>query len=302
MHKIVVAGASGFLGTVLTDYFRNKCNIVLLSRSRLPSKVNVLWKYWDGETLGDWKNELEDADVLINLAGKSVNCRYTKENKQLIYNSRLNSTNILGEAILSCKQPPKLWINSSSTTIYEASHLSFRTEDSKEIGNNFSMDVCKQWEASFNKFTLPSTRKIIIRTSIVLGKSGGALNPLIKLVKLRLGGKQGDGEQYFSWVHEWDFCRAIEFLINNPSLKGTYNIAAPIPVINNVFMHTLRKSMKISVGLGAPKWLLEVGAVFIGTETELILKSRKVFPKRLLEAGFVFEFKDVKAALENLCR
>jgi uncharacterized protein (TIGR01777 family) len=303
LNKIVIAGANGFLGSVLTDYFSGKAKqVVLLSRKPIDVTGHIIWQRWDGETIGAWASSLEQADVVINLAGKNVNCRYTVENKKLIYESRLKSTRVLGEAIASCQNPPKLWINASSATIYRASYDKMMTETEGEIGDDFSMDVCKQWEAAYNAFKLTDTRKLILRTSIVLGRSGGALPPLLNLVKTGLGGYQGDGRQFCSWIHERDFCRAVEWLINTRHAEGIFNVTAPIPLTNTDFMGALRKALKIPLGIITPRWLLEAGAVFIRTETELILKSRKVFPKRLLDEGFVFEFKEANDALDDLCR
>jgi uncharacterized protein len=303
--KIVIAGGNGFLGSALAQYFNGKgIKIILLARKPVQTRQhsNVKWVYWDGEKLNTWSKELEGADVLINLAGKNVSCRYTPENKRLIYDSRLKSTHILGEAIKQCIRPPSLWINASSATIYRASYDKLMSEKDGETGDDFSMDVCKKWEAEFNRQHVPGVRKIIIRTSIVLGNGGGAMPPLRNLVRFGLGGKQGKGNQYCSWIHIGDFCRVIKWMIENQDFAGVYNVTAPLPLPNVEFMKTLRQAMKMPVGLIAPEWLLRIGAIFIRTEPELILKSRKVYPKRLLDEGFVFEFSDIKAAMENLCQ
>jgi uncharacterized protein (TIGR01777 family) len=302
INKIVIAGGNGFLGTVLASYFNDKAkSIVVLCRNRFMNPAKASAVLWDGETIGSWAAELEGADVVINLAGKSVNCRYTEKNKQEIYNSRLRSTRVLGEAISACKNPPALWINSSSATIYEGSYDKLMSEEGI-TGDDFSMDVCKQWEACFNGFQLPHTRKIILRTSIVLGSSGGALPVLVNLARAGLGGKQGSGKQYVSWIHENDFCRAVEFLINDRHAEGIFNVCAPGPVPNKEFMQSLRSANKIKIGIPIPVTLLKLGAIFIQTESELILKSRKVYPKRLLDKHFVFQFADANAALEDICR
>jgi uncharacterized protein (TIGR01777 family) len=303
LNKIVIAGGNGFLGLLLTEHFRDKAKkIVLLARKEIKTSGHVQWKYWNGERIGDWADELENADVLINLAGKNVNCRYTKKNKKLIYESRMKSTTALGEAILKCKNAPALWMNAASATIYEASYDRLMTETDGMIGNDFSMDVCRQWEAAFNSFSLPKTRKVILRVGIVLGFGGGALPPLKNLVQLGIGGRQGDGRQYCSWIHEKDFCSAVEWALNSRHAEGIFNVTAPAPIPNDDFMQGLRSAMHVRFGLNTSKWMLELGAVFIRTETELILKSRKVFPKRLLDEGFVFEFNDANVALEDLCR
>jgi uncharacterized protein (TIGR01777 family) len=303
INKIVIAGGNGFLGSALTSYFKEKANqVILLARNKVEVSGKVSWMAWDGSTIGEWATALENADVVINLAGKNVNCRYTDKNKKLIYDSRLNSTSILGEAIKLCKQPPAVWINSSSATIYRDSYDKFMTEANGEIGDDFSMDVCNKWEAAFNEMKIPGVRKIILRTSIVLGHGGGAMPALKTLVRLGLGGKQGSGKQYVSWIHQKDFCSAVEHVLNSRHAEGIYNVTAPNPLPNNYFMKALRTAMNIPAGIFAPQLILALGAIFIRTETELILKSRKVFPKRLLDEGFVFEFNEAKDALEDLCR
>lgn len=300
--KIVIAGGSGFLGKALAEYFTHK-NTAVTILSRKPQKSSKLVKevHWDGTTLQDWRHELEGAEALINLSGKSVDCRYTEQNKRQLYTSRLASTRVLGEAVRQCIHPPKVWLNSSSATIYKASYDKFMDEHTGEIGHDFSMDVCRKWEAVFNEFITPRTRKVTLRTSIVLDVTGGALVPLIRLVKSGLGGAMGDGKQFFSWIHILDFCRAVEWFIQKP-VTGVYNVCSPRPLPNADFMKSLRQSLRIRVALPLPVPLLECGAAFIGTETELVLKSRKVYPQRLLDEEFVFEFPDLKTALEDLCQ
>lgn len=300
--KIVIAGGSGFLGKALTDYFTGK-NIQVTILSRRPQKSNKLVKevYWDGRTLQDWRHELEGAEALINLSGKSVDCRYTEANKQQIYASRLASTHVLGEAVRHCIHPPKVWLNSSSATIYRGSYDKFMDEQHGEIGHDFSMDVCRKWEAVFNECITPYTRKVTLRTSIVLDITGGALVPLIKLAKAGLGGAMGDGKQFFSWIHIHDFCRVMEWFIQKP-VTGVYNVCSPQPLRNSDFMKSLRHSLHVRIALPLPVPLLACGAALIRTETELVLKSRKVYPQRLLDEEFVFEFPDLKTALEDLCQ
>ena len=303
MNKIVIAGGSGFLGRALTDYFvkQNKEVVILSRKPGVSQQQHVREVYWDGKTLRGWNHELEGAEALINMSGKSVDCRYTEENKKLIYESRLTSTRVLGTAIRQCKVPPKVWLNSSSATIYRASYDKLMDERTGETGQDFSMDVCKQWEAAFNESITPRTRKVILRTAIVLDPKGGALAPLLKLVKAGLGGKMGDGKQYFSWIHIQDFCKVIDWLINRPA-TGVYNVCSPQPLCNTDFMKLLRHSLNVPFGLPLPVSLLKFGAQLIRTETELVLKSRKVYPQRLLDEEFVFEFPDLKAAIENLCQ
>lgn len=303
MKKIILAGGSGYLGNELARYFQTRADeIIIVSRSCRNPDGNIRQVFWDGKNGGEWTNELESTDLIINLAGKSVNCRYTKRNKNEIYSSRIDSTNAIGRAIANCKTPPKAWINSSSVTIYEASFDANQTETNGKIGDDFSMDVCQKWEAAFNSFRTPLTRKIIIRTSIVLGQAGGAMIPLTNIVKAGFGGSQGNGRQFVSWIHERDFCRAIEWLNSNEKAFGIYNVVSTNNVRNADFMRCLCESLGAKWGIPISEFLLKVSAVFVGTETELVLKSRKVYPERLLNEGFVFEFSDLKEALDNLCR
>lgn len=301
MKKIVIAGGTGFLGNCLIDHFSGK-NILIIILTRGESRVSgdIHFVKWDGKTLGSWKETLENADVLINLNGKSVDCRYTEENRKLIYSTRLDSTNVLGHAIQQSKNPPELWINAASATIYRHSVDKDMDEYTGEIGTGFSVDVCQKWENVFDSFVTNQTRKVLLRTGIVLGKHGGPLKPLKMLTKLGLGGKHGSGGQYFSWLHESDFVKIIQFLIDHPETNGEYNVTAPNPVPNVRIMGALRSAIGMPFGFPQPKWLLEFGALIIGTETELILKSRRVIPKRLIEAGYKFQFDNIEPAMTDL--
>jgi len=299
MKKIVIAGGTGFLGQVLENYFSKKgYQVKVLTRK--PIKKNHV--YWNAKTLGDWSSILEKTDALINLTGKSVDCRYTAKNKKLILDSRVESTHILGKAINNCKNPPKVWINSSTATIYRHSLDKKMTEATGEIGNDFSTNIAKSWEKAFNKNNNPITRKIILRTSIVLGKKGGAFIPLKNLAKIGFGGKQGSGNQKISWIHEIDFARDVEFLLNDEKLHGIFNLSVPQPSDNKTLMMILRKTMNIPFGISHPVCLLKIGAFLIRTETELILKSRNVIPERLLNNAFNFKFTDLKIALSDLIK
>ncbi|HZV70368.1 MAG TPA: TIGR01777 family oxidoreductase [Saprospiraceae bacterium] len=295
--KIVLVAGTGFLGKALENYFREKhYEVIILTRN--PSESNHI--KWDGKNPGNWKSALDGSDVLINLAGKSVDCRYTEKNKKEILDSRINSTAVLQKAMMHVKQPPRLWLNSSSATIYIHTETSDMTEKNGLIGNDFSMNVCKAWENEFFKDTVPSIRKVALRTAVVLGKEGGAF-PRLKLIsKMGLGGPQGKGTQYFSWIHVLDFCRAIEFIIANEKLSGRINISAPHPVPNKTFMHLLAKHTKPLINLPAPVLLFEMGAFVLRTETELLLKSRRVVPEILIQKGFQFEFPTLGQAFEEL--
>ena len=236
---------------------------------------------------------------MVNLAGRSVNCRYTARNQREIFESRTDATHAIGEAIAKTVDPPKLWINASSATIYR--HATDRPQDeyTGEIGKGFSVAVCQKWEKEFFEQRTPLTRKIAIRTAITLGH-GGLLVPYRRMLKYGLGGRQGSGRQLYSWVHIEDAGRAIEWLLDRSELEGVFNIAAPGPVSNECFMATLRRCLGIRIGLPAPAWLLRWGARIIGTETELLLKSRWVVPTRLQETGFVFRYPRLETALQEI--
>jgi len=295
--KIIIAAGTGFLGQILENYLTEEgYNVLILTRS--TKKENHL--LWDAKELGHWKNEFEHAYAIINLTGKSVDCRYNDKNKSLIYSSRIDSTNIIGKAIQQCNHPPKVWINSSTATIYKYSLDKEMTEDNGVIGNDFSMNIAKSWEKAFYSHDIPNVRQIAIRTSIVLGKNGGALIPLKNITKAGMGGKQGSGNQRVSFIHENDFARAILFLLEKETITGNMNVTAPNPSNNKVLMDTIRKELKIYFGIPQPIWLLKIGTFIIGTEAELVLKSRNVIPKRLLDSGFNFKYKTIEATLKDL--
>ncbi|MBB6331020.1 uncharacterized protein (TIGR01777 family) [Chryseobacterium sediminis] len=295
--KIIIAGGTGFLGENLEKYFTEKENQVYIL-TRKPQRKNEI--YWDAKTLGEWKNSLEKADVLINLTGKSVDCRYHKKNKQEIYSSRINSTKILQEAVSQCSEKPKIWLNASSATIYVHSEQHLNTEENGIIGDDFSMNICKSWEREFFAVKNEGMRKIALRTSIVLGNNGGAFPKLKMVTKLCLGGKQGRGNQMVSWIHIDDFCKAVDWIIQHENMSGAINITAPAPLSNDNMMKKLRKELKVPFGLNAPVWQLEIASLLLKTETELLLKSRNVYPERLIKSGFQFSFPGFDEAILNL--
>lgn len=299
--KIVIAGGTGFLGQILTDYFTERgVQIVVLTRGADERRKGVQYVHWNGRSLDTWREHLENADALINLSGKSVNCRYTKKNRKLIYNSRLESTRVLGLALMKTKNGPKTWINTTSATIYRHADRPM-TETNGVHGVGFSVDVCEKWERMFFSFDLPQLRKVAMRTTIVLGKEGGAFVPLRHIARLGMGGRHGNGKQMFSWIHAYDFCRAISFAIQNNEVNGIVNLGAPEQVTNAEMMHELCHALGAPFGVPNPKWMLELGAAFMGTETELLLKSRWIEPERLKEAGFHWEFPTIEKALAELC-
>ncbi len=301
MKTMVIAGGTGFLGKSLSTYFVEQgYKIIILSRTHHLDTANIQYVKWDAENLGSWTTALEKASVLINLNGKSVDCRYTPENKQKIYDTRINATHILQKACKQLKHPPALWINAASATIYRHATDRAMDEQTGELGTGFSVDVCKKWEQSFFQEQHPKIRKVALRIAIVFGKKGGALAPLKQLVKKGLGGKQGSGMQYVSWLHEKDLARIIDFVIQHKDTAGVYNAAAPTPVQNISFMKKLRKLYRIPFGLALPTFALKIGAWLIQTETELILKSRRVVPTRLLKEGFRFEYPTIEETLYSL--
>jgi uncharacterized protein (TIGR01777 family) len=300
MNKLIIAAGTGFLGQVLINYFKNRFDeIVILTRGKSQTIDGIKYVNWNAGTFSGWENELENAAVLINLTGKSVDCRYTKENKKEILLSRIESTKILNKAVLNCKNPPKHWLNSSTATIYRFSLDKQMEEVNGEIGNDFSINVALSWEKAFFKTETPNTLKTALRTSIVLGKNGGAFIPLKTLAKLGFGGKQGKGNQFVSWIHEEDFARVIDFIIEK-EMTGVVNVVSPKPIQNADFMQKLRKAVKFPFGVPLNETLLKFGAVLIQTQSELVLKSRNVIPKRLLENGFEFKFGDIDRAFKNL--
>lgn len=301
IDKIVIAGGSGHLGRVIASFYKDHVKeVVILSRGSGSTTGNIRLVHWDGKTSGEWINELEGAAMLINLAGKNVNCRYHEKNKVQILSSRTDSTTILGYAIRQCKTPPKLWIQSASATIYRHAEDRPMDEETGELGEGFSVDVCRRWEKIFWEQEALQTRKVLLRIGIVLGKGGGAFPRLLNMVRSGLGGRQGNGKQYVSWIHEADVVNCIDWIYRNERFEGVFNCTSPFPVMNNDLMRTFRKVYGISVGFPAPAWLLEIGAWLIGTETELILKSRWVLPTRLTKAGYAFRYPHLQQALSDL--
>jgi uncharacterized protein (TIGR01777 family) len=308
--KIVIPGGSGQVGGILArEFHKSGHDVVVLSRT--PAAAPWRTVIWDGEALGDWASEFEAADAVINLAGQSVNCRYTPENRKLIVDSRVKSTRVIGDAIVQASKPPRVWLQASTATLYAHRFDAPNDETSGIIGGaeagvpetwRFSIDVVKAWERACNKVPTTLTRKVLMRSAIVMSpNSGGPFDTLLSLVKFGLGGQAGDGKQYMSWIHDQDFVRAVRWLIDHEELAGPVNLAAPNPLINAEFMGALRAAWGIPFGLPATDWMLEVGAFMLRSETELILKSRRVIPTRLQQSGFDFQFPEWTAAAQDLC-
>lgn len=308
--KIVIPGGSGNVGTVLARAFHDSGHeVVVLSRA--PRKMPWRVIEWDGETPGIWAEEFEAADAIINLAGQSVNCRYTAENRRTIAESRLKSTRVVGNAIAQAWKPPRVWLQASTATIYAHRYDAANDEAGGILGGSepnapdtwrFSIDVATAWERALKESPTPNTRRVAMRTAIVMHPSSGSpFDILLRLVRFGLGGHAGNGKQYVSWIHDRDFVRAVMWLIEHEELEGPVNLASPNPVTNAEFMRVLRSSWGVSCGLPAAEWMLEVGAVVLRTETELILKSRRVVPTKLLQSGFAFQFPDWPEAAKELC-
>jgi uncharacterized protein len=311
--KIVIPGGSGHVGQLLARALQSDGHdVVILTRDPALSVAGrpVLW---DARTLGDWTAELEAADVVINLAGKSVNCRYTARNRKKITRSRVDSTRIVGEAIARAQRPPRLWLQASTATIYAHRYDAAHDEVSGVLGGKeenvpetwrFSIEVAKAWERAFNEASpAQGTRKVLLRSALIVSPDrGGIFDVLLGLVRHRLGGRMGDGRQYVSWIHDADFIRAIYWLNTHENLQGVVNLASPNPLPNAEFMRVLREAWGTRVGLPASRWMLEVATFFMRTETELVLKSRRVVAGRLLQDGFEFKFPDWNEAARDLCR
>jgi uncharacterized protein (TIGR01777 family) len=307
--RILIPGGSGQVGRLLARHFHERGDhVTVLARGH----VGGPWKsqYWDGATLGSWTRAVDDTDVVINLAGRSVDCRYTPANRREILDSRVRSTRVLGEAIARSSHPPAVWMNASTATIYRHALDRPMDEPTGELGGKelnapdtwrFSIDVATAWEKAFSESDTPRTRKVALRSAMVMSPSpGGVFDVLLRLVRFGLGGRAGSGKQFVSWIHDSDFIRAIEFLIARDNLSGAVNLASPNPLPNAEFMRALRRAWGMPIGLPATNWMLEFGAFFLRTETELILKSRQVVPTRLIENGFEFQFPTWEAAAHNL--
>ncbi|MEV6237056.1 TIGR01777 family oxidoreductase [Lentzea sp. NPDC051838] len=300
--KIVIPGGTGQVGGVLQRALVQAGHeVVIIGRS---SEVR-----WDGRTLGDWAKAVDGADVVINLAGRSVSCRYTPENLKEMMRSRVESARVVGEAIQKAARPPKVWLQMSTATIYAHRFDGPNDEATGIIGGEekdvpeywaYSVDIAKNWEAELNQADTPHTRKVALRAAMVMSPDrGGVFDYLSWLARLGLGGAVDGGRQYVSWIHDEDFVRAIALLIREP-IEGAVNLAAPGPLPQKDFMRELRKAWRVPVGLPATRWMAEIGAFAIRSDTELLLKSRRVVPGRLTEAGFEFRYRDWGEAAQNL--
>lgn len=291
MKKVVIAGGTGFIGNYIANRFKEDGYEVLIV-SRTPGHVS-----WNPIEL---EKAIENSELVINLAGKSINCKHNEENKKALLDSRIEPTIWIGNAILACEKPPKLWINASAAGIYKPSMIHAASEDENNLGTSFLSELVKIWEKTFFGFTRPETRQIALRTSVVLGKNGGALKPLVSLSKFGLGGKQASGKQKISWIHIEDYFRILLFLVEYPTLTGVINCTSPYPISNKSVMHAIRQTLHVPIGIPAPEFAIRLGAKLIGTEPSLLLDSSYIVPKRLLGAGFHFTFSKLKKALSDI--
>jgi uncharacterized protein (TIGR01777 family) len=308
MNKIILAGGSGFLGGELAKHFTTLgWEIVVLTRTPKPRSDQAREVAWDTKTLGSWAQELEGATAVVNLTGRSVDCRYNAKNRREIMDSRVNSTRVVGEAIARCKLPPRVWFNSSTATVYQHTFGKPHDESSQEMDSAkdakdaFSVEVAQAWERTLQEAKTPDTRKIALRTSMVLGLGCNSVFPVLRrLTKFGLGGRQGSGKQFVSWIHFTDFCRVVEWVIAHDELAGPINQCAPNPLPNAEMMRCFREVCRMPIGLPATEWMLEIGAFFLRTETELIFKSRRVISTRLPASGFTFQFPTFREAITDL--
>tara|TARA_R110002167_G_scaffold111732_3_gene283734 strand:+ start:496 stop:1470 length:975 start_codon:yes stop_codon:yes gene_type:complete len=311
--KIIIAGGSGHVGAVLLRTFAHEdAETVVLSRTENPIPHATRVVVWDGETLGDWSREIDGADVVINLAGRSVDCRYHAKNLVEMLESRLRSTSVIGEAIAAARKPPAVWLQAGTATIYAHRFDAPNDEATGIIGGeephappkwNASVAIARAWEEALDRAETPRTRKVMMRTAMVMSiDAGSVFDVLAKLARRGLGGTIGNGRQYVSWVHEDDFAQAVKWLIAHEEMAGPVNIAAPHPLPNRHFMRELRAACHRGWGLPTPNWMLEIGCWLLRTESELVLKSRRVISGRLAAAGFNFEYPNWDDAVRDLSK
>jgi hypothetical protein len=313
--RVVIPGGSGHVGKVLARHLQERGHFVsVLTRGPYTAQWETV--HWDGMQIGPWTETLEGADVCINLAGRSVSCRYSAEHRREIYESRIGTTRLLNRAIAQMERPPRVWLNASTVAIYGDDDRSGSDElgDGLREGANvatrrklgareFLRHVARDWEAALFETPTPRTRKVAMRSAMAMrATAGGAFATLLNLVRVGLGGQQGNGRQFVSWIHEEDFARAVEFLIARDEMEGAVNIAAPIPLPNREFMEELREAWGMPNGVPAPRPLLEIAAFVLRTEPTLLLKSSRAVPARLMDAGFRFEFPEWREAAEDLVR
>lgn len=298
--RIILAGGSGFLGQALAgELAKRGAEVIVLTRAPVRSTEQVRAVAWDGKTLGEWTSVLDGADAVVNLVGKSVHCRYTPVNRREIIDSRVNSVNVLGQAMLQCARPPKAWVQSGSLAIYGDAGDRV-CDESAPYGEGFSVETCVRWEQAFNSWTLPNTRKTLLRIGFALGHGGGALELLTKLTKWFLGGRAGSGAQYISWLHIADLNQMFLWAIQRDDIAGVFNATSPQPVTNGEFMRVLRTTLHRPWSPPVPGIAVRLGAFFMRTEADLVLTGRRCVPQRFLDRGFTFQYRDLHTAVQSL--
>jgi uncharacterized protein (TIGR01777 family) len=296
---VILAGGSGFLGQSLATNLRSKgSDVVILGRA--PSSSSwTRHAQWDGRTIGEWAGLLEGAHAIVNLTGRSINCRHTPQNRQEIIESRVNSVRVLGEAIAQCSEPPKVFVQASSLAIYGDPGDRWCDEDAPHA-KGFSEKVCRHWEGEFEKVHASGLRKVTMRIGIALDKNQGALPVLGRLTRFFLGGRVASGKQYVSWIHVADLTRMFVEAIERSDIGGVFNATGPNPVTNAEFMRELRRVLHRPWSPSVPAWATRIGAFLMRTEPSLALTGRRCRPKRFLDKGFHFEFPELSGALDDL--
>ena len=299
--RIVIAGGSGFIGTALAhELVQQGCEVIVLTRRARRRHDGVREVVWDGVPGGDWADYLEGAEAVVNLTGRSINCRHTPENLREIIASRVNSVNALAAALALLIKAPRVWVQASATGFYGDTKANV-ADETAPAGSDSLAGICQQWEAIFAASNLPTTRKVTLRIGFVLGRESGALPVLSKLTRFFLGGAVGNGRQYLSWIHLADLVQMLVAAIENEKLAGTFNAVAPNPVTNAEFMRELRRVLDRPWSPPAPVFAVKLGSWLLGSEASLALVSQRCAPKRFLEAGFPFQFVELAPALRNLC-
>lgn len=297
MKKLIIAGANGFIARYITRHFvALGWEVVGLARRTEGLDKGCRYVHWDGKTLGDWSQEFDGCDAVINMAGSSVSCRHNEVNKKLIIDSRVITTRLIGEAIAACENPPEVWMNASGVAVYKNIDTAPQSEDG-EAGDDFMAEVVNLWEGEFYQANISkNVRRIALRTSLVMAMNepGIAADYLVKLSKLFLGGKLASGKQMVSWIYIEDYCRAIEWMMDHPEISGAVNMATPDPVTNAEMMSLFCKAANRPFGLPAAGWMVKIGAFFLRTEAELILKGMWVLPTKLQTHDFVFKHPEMK--------
>jgi uncharacterized protein (TIGR01777 family) len=294
--NLIIAGGTGYLGSLIADHFKKDYTITILTRKNTENRQNIKYINWKD----NWEKVIDNKTIIINLTGKSINCLFTEKNKKELINSRLIATKLINQAIAKSKTPPKLFINASGISIYKETYQAKYDEYNYEYGKDFLSTLSQQWEKEFYKAKTPNTRKVAIRLAPVLGKNSSAIKTLIPVVKLGLGGKQGSGKQLFPFIHQTDFLKAIAFIIQNKQIDGSINFIAPTPTNNQLFMKTFRTLLKVKIGIPTPAFLLAISKYFTKVEPEIILTSLYAKPTKLIENKFEFTYPTIKIALNEI--